>query len=362
MDDVVNAAQEFHRQAEFDKLTRENARLQTRLAEANQYCRRLQQSLTSAEDALNVALGTQDQYKTREFDVLKRNNSGKTSCVLVLSDFHGEEQVLPETVNYRNEYSLEIAEKRLERTFQKTVMLCEFVRHIAKIDELVVALLGDLMTGHIHDELVETCRLSPTETVVWLEGLLVSGIQHLMKHVPVKRFRFVTALGNHGRDTHKQRIATESRHSYEAIIYHHLRKAFPDSAKVSWQIDQSYHHWVDIQGHDVRFHHGHFLKYQGGVGGLTIPVLKAISKWDQERQACMDVFGHWHHRFCHNKFFANGSIIGWSPFSVAIKAEYQEPSQGFLVFDREYGCTMPLGIYCEEPEFFRKLSARGGVA
>ena len=83
----------------------------------------------------------------------------------------------------------------------------------------------------------------------------------------------------------------------------------------------------------------------GGVGGITIPVRKAIAEWDKGCKADMTFFGHWHTSHLDKQFCANGSVVGYAPYSVRIKAPYEPPSQSFLIFDQKLGLSAFRPIY-----------------
>jgi hypothetical protein len=92
------------------------------------------------------------------------------------------------------------------------------------------------------------------------------------------------------------------------------------------------------------------MNYGGGVGGITIPVNKSIAQWNKAHRVDLDVFGHFHTRFDGGNFIANGSLIGYNPFSIAIKASFERPSQTFFLVNREYGeKTLVAPIFVEEP-------------
>ena len=118
------------------------------------------------------------------------------------------------------------------------------------------------------------------------------------------------------------------------MLYHILRKQFPS---FEWQIATGYHNYLEVDGRIVRFHHGDDLKYQGGVGGLTIPVEKAISQWNKAIPAYLDIFGHWHTSMAGRNFMSNGSLIGHNAYAIAIKAGYEPPSQTFFLMDSKRG-------------------------
>ena len=122
-------------------------------------------------------------------------------------------------------------------------------------------------------------------------------------------------------------------------MFHHLASQFKDP-RVKFIIEDSYHTYLDILGMTVRFHHGHDIRYQGGVGGLTIPVNKAIAQWNKGKKANLDVFGHWHTRFDGGNFICNGSLIGYNAYAISIKASYEKPTQVFFLIDRKRGKTL----------------------
>jgi hypothetical protein len=94
----------------------------------------------------------------------------------------------------------------------------------------------------------------------------------------------------------------------------------------------------------IRFHHGHAINYQGGIGGIFIPAFKAISQWDKARPVDLDLFGHFHQCKDGGKFLSNGSLIGFNAYALSIKADYEEPKQQLFMIDKNRGrtCTWPI--------------------
>jgi hypothetical protein len=104
------------------------------------------------------------------------------------------------------------------------------------------------------------------------------------------------------------------------------------------------HSYMDIYDMTVRFQHGHMVKYGGGIGGIYIPVNKAIAQWNKARHADLDVLGHFHQLRDGGNFFVNGSLIGYNSFALSIKADYEQPKQGLFLIDKKRGrtCTWPV--------------------
>jgi hypothetical protein len=117
---------------------------------------------------------------------------------------------------------------------------------------------------------------------------------------------------------------------YEWMMYHILKKQLGKYA--DWHIADGYHLLLDVYGKTLRIHHGDGLKYQGGIGGLTIPVEKAIASWNKGIPADLDIFGHWHQSQQNPKWVSNSSLIGYNAYSVAIKAPFEPPSQTLFMF------------------------------
>ena len=276
--------------------------------------------------------------------------SGSATAVVCLNDWHGEERVDPATINGLNEYTLEIAEQRIAKVGENFLRLLEAQRTMSNIKDLVVWIGGDIITGHIHEELAETSALSPTEACQWAKGQLIGLIDYWLDYAEMASVTVVTSYGNHGRTTAKPRIATAAKHSFEWWMYQNIADLYAarGDKRVTFKVEQGYHNWLDIQGKLVRFHHGDWLKYNGGVGGITIPVNKSLNEWNKAKRSDWDFFGHWHQHKKDYRWAACNCLIGYNPFALSIKAEWSEPSQTFAVFDRDRPVPVLVQeIYCQ---------------
>lgn len=277
--------------------------------------------------------------------------SGEATAILVLSDWHVEETVDPATVNYLNEFNLDIAAARIKRTFEKAVTLIEAERQMSNIRDLVVAILGDIITGYIHDELVETNSLSPTEACIFAEDHITGGLNYLKKESGCKSIIVPTALGNHGRTTPKMRISSAHANSYEWYMYKHLERCYRNDPIIKWKVENSYHNWLPVQGKDMRFHHGTPIKYKGGINGASVPILRKISQWNMAKYAWWDVFGHLHIYQPGEHYLANPSLIGYSALSE-IFGGFWPPMQSLMIVDRSRSIPVSVKpIFCEEKDF-----------
>jgi hypothetical protein len=271
-------------------------------------------------------------------------DDSEATAFAIAGDWHAEETVRPETINGLNEFNLDIADARITRFFQSIVRLTTIERAATRIDNLVLSLLGDLMTGYIHEELQESNGLSPTETVLWLRNRIVGGLRYLLKNGGYKTITVTCNYGNHGRTTKKPRHATGASNSYEWMLYQVLKDDVPE---VKWVIADGYFVYIDVYGRQFRIHHGDNLQYQGGIGGLTIPCEKAIASWNKANPVYMDIFGHHHTAQQNPRWICNGSLIGYGPYSLSIKAGFEQPQQTFFLLDSVRGRTGTWPIFLD---------------
>ncbi len=278
----------------------------------------------------------------------KKGNSRGVAVIVPATDWHVEEQVNPAGVNGKNSFDLIEAAARIKRFYTKVLELIEWQNHLAPVVEIWHPLLGDLMSGYIHEELLESNSLSPVEACLFLQDEIHSGLQLWLKETKLPIF-IPTCVGNHGRTTQKMRVKTSCKNSYEWLMYSSLARQYEREGYVFWRIGTGYHNIQEIQGRKVRFHHGDAIRYAGGVGGITIPVNKAVAEWNKADVADFDIFGHWHtFAWSYPQWISCGSLMGYSEYSVKIKAGFQHPTQTFVVIDRNYGIT------CAAPIFLTK--------
>lgn len=290
-----------------------------------------------AQKELEAALALK-KHQNETFGIVPITSSGAKSeatAFAIASDWHIEETVNSEEVNGLNEYSLAISKQRAEKFFQVALHLTNLERKNTPIKTLVIAILGDMITGRIHEENLEVCSLRPIDAAIRVQTYFKSGIDFLLKESDLN-LEIVCSVGNHSRITKKIHSATESGNSLETFIYKSLAQVFENEPRVKFHITTAYHNYVKVYDTVIRFHHGHAIQYGGGVGGITIPVNKAINEWNKSKWADLDVFGHFHQMFDGGNFVVNGSMIGYNAYAIRIKAAYEPPRQAFFVLNKRW--------------------------
>ena len=313
------------------KTTRQDKRTLNRLLEAHEALKRDYEAATALR---TTPLQTHVIEAPRAKD-----KTGETTIVALFSDVHLEEEVRPEMTNGLGGYTVEIAKARVDQYFRTLLRLIQLEQQAVKIDHLVLAMLGDYISNDIHDELMETCKLRPMNAINSARNWIATGIQYLLDNSKLK-ITIVCHSGNHARTTKKTHHSTEPGHSLEWLMYTFLADYFSHEKRLTWVIPEGYLSYLQIYDKTIRFSHGHNVKYGGGVGGLTIPLNKAIAQWNRARTADIDCLGHFHQVFDGGNFVVNGSVIGYSPFAIAIKAAYEPPAQVLFAVHSRYGKYM----------------------
>jgi len=275
------------------------------------------------------------------------SKKAEATYVGIFSDWHIEEEVNFEQTSGLSEYNLDISKARASQCFSRFLRLVEIEQQNTPINTAVLALLGDFISGDIHEDTSKSALLEPTFAIVRARDYISSGIHYLLENSDLT-LKIVCHTGNHGRKGMGQLIANEAGNSLEYLMYHFLAAEFANEERVEFNIPEGYHSYLTLyDNYVIRFHHGHAIRYGGGVGGITVPVYKALANWNDGRKADIDCFGHFHQAFDGETFICNGSMIGYNAYGLYIKAKFQEPKQMcFAVHSR-------LGKILTRPILFR---------
>lgn len=255
---------------------------------------------------------------------------------LTLSDWHVEERVDPKTVNGLNKYDLDIADRCISEVAEAFAWMHRDPRF--DVREAIVALLGDLFSGYIHEELAEGNFLSPVQAGAWLLPRLEKMLRTMAaKCESIERFVVVCNDGNHGRLTRKMRVATRTANSLEWFLYFNLAQRMSDDPRFVFQIADGAWNYVEVYDRVLGFTHGDNYRYLGGVGGLLIPVRRGLNEDRKYRRLDHVSMGHFHTRHDFEDISVNGSMIGITPYSMSIHCPPEKRQQSWFMLDQEYG-------------------------
>ena len=261
--------------------------------------------------------------------------------LLHISDVHGGEVVRPEEVNGLNEFDLDVCGDRLKRLFDAAVAILPRWAVDCRLEGILVALNGDLVSGDIHDELRRTNALTAQQQVYFVADHLAAGLERVAD--AFGNVLVVCTPGNHGRSTVKTQAKGTAALSYDTMIGEQLRRHFARDKRVTVNVSPSRDAVYDVLGWKVLQTHGD----QGGGGGQgfagpMLPVLrkgKSTEYMAAQSRVFYDVIltGHYHTSGNLGKILQNGSVVGYGEFARSIRAS-PEPAQQWLVLIHEKWC------------------------
>jgi hypothetical protein len=273
---------------------------------------------------------------------------------LFLSDLHWGEVVNPAEVNYLNSFDRDIAKRRLKSTIESTIDLCTNHMVNPKYPGIVVALGGDMISGHIHEELAETNDGTNIEHVLELFDHLTWAIDSL---ADVFGKVFVPcAFGNHGRMfkqyRHKQAAAT----SFDWMLYTMLEKHYTNAkdTRVQFQIPFGFDAYYKVYSVNYLLTHGDRLGVKGGSGvvGMLGPIARGVAKVKteyatQKKPIDYVVMGHWHQYLSLKGIIVNGSLKGYDEYAMSNRFSYEEPRQALWFTHPKHGITFQVPVISE---------------
>lgn len=266
-----------------------------------------------------------------------KTSKGEATALTLWSDIHCEEKITKQSTNRLNEFNPDICRTRMTNLPVNTLKLINNHRNVVNIDNLVIALLGDMINGFIHDEYVSTNYMTPIEATLFIQELIEAGLTYLIDNGKFKRIIVVCKVGNHSRTTDKVYGQTELVNSYEYFLYKYLEKKF--AGQIEFLIEENYISYYDVYDYTLSFEHGHAFKYAGGIGGIYPALMRHLSKSYSIKRFDLACMGHWHSTIHLPNALINGCVCGYNDYARRKGFSFEPPKQQFLLINKEKGFT-----------------------
>lgn len=317
-----------------------------RAADEMKLLRSANKSLVTERDELRRLLDRYSTIKPEDTKIPKwlkpkRVTRAKTATgVLMLSDLHLDEVVDLHEMDGINEYNRAIAKERLERVVNMTVELLR--RYVSGVhyDGLIAALLGDNITGVIHDELERTNEAPPAASIVYWVPILAAALVYLADEFGQLYVPCVD--GNHDRFYKKTPKKQRAESSLAWIIYNWLADHLRDDDRITFGISTSPEQLIDVYDTTLLLSHGDGFRSSGGIGGIYPSMLKWLLRKhqlysDQKRDFDFALIGHWHQPIWHSDCIVNGSLKGYDEYAKDAGFSFSKPSQQLFTLVPERG-------------------------
>lgn len=281
---------------------------------------------------------------------------GKRTAILHISDVHCGESVDLYEMDGLNSYSGAICKARMNRLFQKTASLLTEHWSGDPVEEIVICLGGDMIDGNLREESRRGGAMPVVESAKLVSELTAGGIKFLHEQVGVP-IRVYTSPGNHGRLSLKPHVNEGAIDNWDMMISWSIEKILGKQDWVKFYYTGSGEALYNVYGWWFLLQHGH--EGVGGSGGLYGPVYKQVRGMYRTHQSYgrrgrgfhYVLEGHNHTSVKIPFGFANGSVVGYSPYSArALKADPSPASQNLLTVEERLGVIAWNELFLGAPE------------
>lgn len=273
----------------------------------------------------------------------------------IWSDWHWEEKVAKDETAGMNEFSPQIASKRVTKLVNVTKELCfeHMGRPPISYPGMIICLGGDMITGDIHEELLATNLQTPQEAIEDVTDHLCGALDNMA--TAFGKLFVPCVVGNHGRSTKRPRMKQRVFTSFEWNIYCNIARHFRKTKNIQFLIASEADAYFSVFGHRYLLTHGDSLGVKGGDGiiGAMGPIMRgALKVGRSEAQIGRDidtiVMGHWHQYLTLPGVIVNNCLIGYNEYArLALRAPFSRPSQALWFTHPEHGITARWEVFLE---------------
>ena len=184
-------------------------------------------------------------------------------AVALLSDLHVGEVVSAAETNHLSEYNTEIFKERMQLWTEKVVELVGIRRNSLTLPSLNIFLLGDVVSGDIHEELSNTNDGSIIDQVVVATHEIAKSLITLASHF--EHIEVSGVAGNHGRLKKVPYFKLKQRMSWDTLIYQMLALVTKNQPNISYHIPASFWTVRDVLGTRFLLLHGDGINSWNGI-------------------------------------------------------------------------------------------------
>ncbi len=274
--------------------------------------------------------------------------------IAIFSDWHWGETVSKTEMDGYNEYSPEIARKRLKALVERTIDFSFSHMVNPSYPGLMLCLGGDMISGDIHPELAQTNEQTSLESIADLSANISEAIKEIAK--AFGNVHLVCVTGNHGRMTHKPVAKRRNLTNGDWLAYHFAMRETQGIPGVSWQIADSNDALFRVYGKRYMLTHGDSMGVKGGDGiiGAAGPIIRGAKKMVAAYAAAkcqVDhvLLGHFHNYMCLPNITVNDCLKGADEWSRAMRFAPHPPSQSLHFDHPRWGTTIQAQIFVDAP-------------
>ena len=198
----------------------------------------------------------------------------KQIMVTPLSDTHVGERVYKEQMRNLNEYNFDIFNKRMYGWANQILKHATYRRQIAPVDELIIPMLGDMISGDIHEELARSNMANCMEQMIRGASIIGQALMYLAPHFT--KITVPCVVGNHGRMTRKPPMKDKYM-DWDYMLYQWIAAFCKNQDNLEFHIPRSFLTTFKIHDKVVLIMHGDSISGAGSSGSITGAIAKLRS-------------------------------------------------------------------------------------
>ena len=291
----------------------------------------------------------------------KNSVRGHSSQIVVapLSDTHVGDNVKGEQIGGINSYDIDIFNRRLYGWANQLLQLVELRRKVAPVNELVIPMLGDMISGDIHEELARTNVDNCMQQMIRGASLISQALMLLAPHF--KKIRVPCVVGNHGRMTRKPPMKDKYM-DWDYMLYQWVSSMCSNQKNISFQISKSFVDSFEVFDKTILIMHGDSVSGAGGATAImrvitnmrsvfqfTDTISNEVSGVKLPNKFDSVMMGHFHrideYDIGTGEIFICGTMKGVDEFAVQRLAVASKPKQIATYWHPIYGCVGKEVIY-----------------
>lgn len=280
----------------------------------------------------------------------------RESLLKMWSDWHAGEKVDAERMRGLNSYDWAEYVRRITTDTDETLKLSGMMRSGGwQFEEAVVPMIGDLVSGTIHELERHSDARNIVECVVDTAGVAATQLQRYAEAFP--SVRSFSVSGNHGRLGDARQVQQKDpTRSWDALIALMMQRLLARQENLIIEVPYAYAVAFDVQGFTFLAQHGHDIKSWNGIPYYGINrYVTSINAIEAARNSAIHYFllGHFHapasFTIPSGEFLINGSLIGGTEFGLNALGKVDRPTQWMCGVHHTHGMTHRWPVYCTKP-------------
>ncbi len=279
---------------------------------------------------------------------VKAKKTIQESLVVMLSDEHADQIVLPEQVGQLERYDFRIALRRAEKYVDTIIKFTQNTLSSYHFKTLYVFAIGDHSSGEIHNARDHSEYRNAFRNSLAIGQMHALMLQELAVYFP--KIEIIYLSGNHGRRSVRKNYHG-ARDNWDYLIAETARMYCREIKNINFVIPDAYSACVDIEGYGFGLSHGDDIRSWNGIPWYGIERktrrLAAISATRSKRIHYF-CFGHFHNAATQvaldGETIINGSWVATDPYAYESLSVFSEPSQWLFGVNQKYGISWRLNM------------------